>query len=35
MSIQVRQYQECDLAAMTQIWNEVVEQGVALSLIHI
>lgn len=25
----IRQYNEMDLAAMTRIWNEVVEEGVA------
>mgnify|MGYP004517813633 FL=1 len=29
MNIQIRQYQEKDLARMIQIWNEVVEEGIA------
>ncbi|MGI6109462.1 MAG: GNAT family N-acetyltransferase [Eubacteriaceae bacterium] len=29
MNIQIRQYKECDLPAMTRIWNEVVEEGIA------
>ena len=29
MDIIVREYQEKDIAAMVEIWNEVVEQGVA------
>lgn len=29
MDIFVREYQEKDIAAMVEIWNEVVEQGVA------
>lgn len=29
MSIQIREYQESDLLEMTEIWNEVVDDGVA------
>ena len=29
MAIQIREYQEKDIAALIQIWNEVVEDGVA------
>ena len=30
MEIIIREYQEKDLSAMIEIWNEVVEEGVAI-----
>lgn len=29
MKITVRQYENADVQAMTRIWNEVVEEGIA------
>ena len=35
MNVTVRKYEEKDLPDLIRIWNEVVEDGVSLSLIHI
>lgn len=29
MEVEIREYRESDLAAMKEIWNEVVEEGIA------